>query len=234
MALSQPATGYRVAIDTVLLAAAAPAGTGERVLDAGCGVGAAALCLAARTPDCTIAGVEINPDAASLAQANVAENAMEARIAIATASFIDYARTHAGAFDHVMTNPPYHPAQAHAPSPDPGKAAAHGEAAPGLDGWIKATATALTAGGRLTLIQRADRLGEVLAAIDRRFGAAVIFPLWPRAGIEAGRVIVRAVKGRRTRPRLMAGLVLHRADGGFTPETEAILRDGAPLDLGDA
>ena len=48
--LRQPAQGYRVAIDPVLLAAAAPARAGDLVLDVGCGVGAAALCLAARVP----------------------------------------------------------------------------------------------------------------------------------------------------------------------------------------
>jgi tRNA1(Val) A37 N6-methylase TrmN6 len=48
--LIQQAGGYRVAIDPVLLAAAVPAAAGDHVLDAGAGVAAAALCLAARVP----------------------------------------------------------------------------------------------------------------------------------------------------------------------------------------
>mgnify|MGYP001821000592 CR=1 FL=1 len=43
--LLQPKTGYRAGVDPVLLAASVPAAAGERVLDLGCGVGAAALCL---------------------------------------------------------------------------------------------------------------------------------------------------------------------------------------------
>ncbi|PPR19536.1 MAG: hypothetical protein CFH40_02259, partial [Alphaproteobacteria bacterium MarineAlpha10_Bin3] len=43
--LRQPESGYRVAIDPVLLAAATPAVAGQ-VLDVGTGVGAAALCYA--------------------------------------------------------------------------------------------------------------------------------------------------------------------------------------------
>ncbi|MBF0374243.1 MAG: methyltransferase, partial [Alphaproteobacteria bacterium] len=39
--LRQPTHGYRAAIDPVFLAAAVPAGAGQRVLDAGCGAGAA-------------------------------------------------------------------------------------------------------------------------------------------------------------------------------------------------
>lgn len=41
--IAQPADGYRVAIDPVLLAAAVDAAPGARVLDLGCGVGTAAL-----------------------------------------------------------------------------------------------------------------------------------------------------------------------------------------------
>ncbi|HEY2110716.1 MAG TPA: methyltransferase, partial [Dongiaceae bacterium] len=47
--LRQPAKGLRTGIDPVFLAAAAPATKG-RVLDLGCGVGTAALCLARRLP----------------------------------------------------------------------------------------------------------------------------------------------------------------------------------------
>ena len=52
VALWQPADGYRVAIDTVLLAAAVRVGPGARVLELGSGVGAASLCVANRVADC--------------------------------------------------------------------------------------------------------------------------------------------------------------------------------------
>jgi tRNA1(Val) A37 N6-methylase TrmN6 len=44
-------------------------------------------------------------------------------------------------------------------------------------------------------------------------------------------MMLRAVKGGRSPFRVLPGLVLHTADGGFTSEAEAILRDGAPLTL---
>ena len=46
--LRQPREGFRVAIDSILLAAAVPADAAETVLDVGAGVGAAAICLAHR------------------------------------------------------------------------------------------------------------------------------------------------------------------------------------------
>ena len=59
--LEQPVNGYRTAIDPVLLASVR-AGRGERVLDAGLGVGAASLCLAARLDGIDVVGVEIQSE----------------------------------------------------------------------------------------------------------------------------------------------------------------------------
>jgi tRNA1(Val) A37 N6-methylase TrmN6 len=230
--LTQPEDGYRVAIDPVLLAASIAVGQGERVLDAGCGTGAAALCLAARIPDFPIVGVELNGELAALARANVSANGLDGRVTIAESSLEAYAVENAGTFDQVITNPPFYAEGRHTRSPVGSKATAHGEQDLPLDDWVKAAAVALRAGGRLTLIHRADRLDELFSALGRRFGAAIIFPLWPRTGSEAKRVLLTAVKGRRTSPALMPGLVLHESDGAYTAAVQAILRDAAALDLG--
>jgi tRNA1(Val) A37 N6-methylase TrmN6 len=226
--LAQPKQGYRVAIDPILLAAAIGAAAGDRILDAGCGTGAAALCLATRRPECTITGVERDPELAALARSNVTANDMDGRIAVVESALEDYS----GAFDQVMTNPPFYESDAHTRSPQATKAGAHGETALDLAGWIKTSARLLKPGGRLTVIHRADRLGDILRAFEGRFGAAAIFPLWPREGAPAKRILVSAIKGRRTLPRLLPGLILHEADGAYTAAAEAILRDAAPLDLG--
>jgi tRNA1(Val) A37 N6-methylase TrmN6 len=226
--LTQPKQGYRVAIDPILLAAAIDAGPGDSILDAGCGTGAAALCLAMRLPECTIVGVERDAGLAALARSNVTVNGFDSRMAVVESALEDYA----GAFDQVMTNPPFHESDTHTRSPQATKATAHGETALDLAGWIKASAKLLKPGGRLTLIHRADRLGDILQAFDGRFGAAAIFPFWPRRGVEAKRILVTAIKGRRTLPRLLPGLVLHQEDGAYTAQAEAILRDAAALDLG--
>jgi tRNA1(Val) A37 N6-methylase TrmN6 len=225
--LTQPRQGYRVAIDPILLAAAVPARQGEHILDAGCGTGAAALCLAARVPDCAVTGVELDPALAALARLNVTANGFESRIAIVESALSDFD----GAFDQVVTNPPFYDPDRHTASPAATKAAAHGEGALDLAGWIKAAARLLRPGGRLTLIHRADRIGDMLGAFEGRFGAAVLFPLWPKDGAEAKRILVSAIKGRRTLPRLLPGLVLHRPDGAYTEAAQAILRDAAPLNL---
>jgi tRNA1(Val) A37 N6-methylase TrmN6 len=224
--LSQPAVGYRVAIDPVLLAAAVTPRPGGRVLDAGAGSGATSLCLAQRVADCALVALERDRLLLTLLQANIAANGLGERIVAVHADLAD--PPDLGRFDEIMTNPPFLP-PTRGTAPDPRRAAAHAETTLDLTGWIAACARLLVPRGRLTLIQRADRLDEVLAALRGRFGDLVVLPIWPHGGEPARRVIVQARLGARGPMRLASGLVLHDRSGGFTAAAEAILRRGAAL-----
>ena len=228
----QPRRGYRTAIDPVLLAAAVRVEAGETVLDAGVGTGAAALCLAARAPGCRIVGLEREPELLELAAANVQANGLAHRVELVAGDLLAPPEAlRQRAFDAVMTNPPYYIEGAATPPLDAARRAAHlGEDEPGR--WVAACLARLKPLGRLTLIQRADRLDGVLAALAGRAGDVVVFPLWPSGkAAEAKRVIVAARKAARAPLRLVRGLVLHEPDGRFTTAADAILRDGAPLNL---
>jgi tRNA1(Val) A37 N6-methylase TrmN6 len=171
--LRQPAAGYRAAIDPVLLAAAAPAAAGQHVLDAGCGTGAAMFCLAARVPGLALTGVEVQPQLAELARAGLALNGLEAQARIVTGNL---AAGGLGAFDIVITNPPF--GNAGTPPPDASLARAHMEGELGLAAWIGACLAALKPKGRLVMIHRADRLSDILAALAGRAGD-IPSTLWP-------------------------------------------------------
>jgi tRNA1(Val) A37 N6-methylase TrmN6 len=135
--------------------------------------------------------------------------------------------------DAVFFNPPFFddPDALRAPAPDK-RAAWINEA--GLAAWITAGLRRLREGGRLTLIQRADRLGDILAALDGKASAAVL-PIHPRAGAPAKRVVVSATKVSRAALRIFPGLVLHEGEGGaYMPEADAILRGAARTALAHA
>jgi tRNA1(Val) A37 N6-methylase TrmN6 len=226
--VAQPKDGYRAAIDPVLLAAACPAVAGETVLDLGCGVGTASLCLLARVPGARAVGLELQPELAALARANASANGADFQVVEGSAL-----KPPAGlrGFDHVVTNPPYlDPATATRP-PHGGKSLANVEAEVPLAAWLASCLRVLRPKGRLTLIHRADRLAEILAGLAGKAGAVRVAPLWPKDGRPAGRVLVSAVKGARTPLVLLPGLVLHRPDGGFTEQAEALLRDGQGLEV---
>lgn len=229
---AQPAAGYRVAIDPILLAASVTAPRNGRAVELGCGAGAALLCLATRRPDLQLVGVEIDAASAELARRNVAANRLTDRVEIVVA---DVRRPPAsldpGSFDAVLANPPYL-TDARA---DPSTAHAKRRATIGAEGelgaWVGSAIALLRRKGALTFIQRADRLDDLLAALHGIAGEIVVFALWPKAGEAARRVIVRARKGLKSPLRLAAGLVLHEADGSYSDAARRILRDGAAIEL---
>ena len=231
--LAQPAGGYRVAIDPVILAAAVAARPGQSVLDAGTGVGAAALCLLCRVPEAVATGIEMQPAFAALARRNGEANGHGGAFTVIDGDIA--ARPLAVAadgFDHVMANPPYRPAGRGTVPPDRTKAVATVEGPGGLGAWLDFCTAAARPGGTVTVIHRADRLDDLLAGFAGRLGGIVVYPLWPTAGKAAGRVVIAGVKGGRAALTLLPGLVLHEADGAYTAAADAILRGGAGLDLG--
>jgi len=229
--LLQPRSGYRAATDPVLLAAAVPARAGERVLDLGCGAGAAALCLAARVPGLALTGLEVQADYAALARDNAAAGGVALEVVEGDLS-APPAALRGRAFDHVIANPPWFDPDT-PPARDAGRATALREGTP-LAAWIDAGLRRLRSGGMLTMIHRTSRLPDILAAAVGRASARVL-PLAGRAARPAERVIVQFRKGGRAPFALLAPLVLHAGpahDGDrddFTPEATAILRDAAPV-----
>ncbi len=231
--LLQPATGYRVALDTLVLAASVEAEAGEAVLDIGAGVGAAALCLAVRIPGVRVVGIEMQRELVSLASRNVQLNGLQDRVEMIVADVAQRPppRLAAGTFHHVMTNPPYLTADEATLPPDPVKAAANVESTATLAAWLTYSLLMLRSKGTLTVVHRAERLGEILACLNGRAGEIVVFPLWPGEGKAARRVLVRARKSVATPLRLASGLVLHEDSGAFTPQAEDVLRHAAALYL---
>lgn len=223
----QPEGGYRAAIDPVLLAAAVRAKAGQKVLDAGCGAGAAMLCLAARVPGLLLSGLEIQHAYAVLAAESIALNKLSDTFII-EGDILRPPPDVPNTFDIVLTNPPY--GDSGTAPPDAGLKIAHVEGEADVEDWVRACLACLKPKGRLVMIHRADRLSEILAALHAG-GAGDIhtFPIYPKVGVPARRVIIDAGKGRRSPDTLLAGLVLHELDGKYTAAAEAVLRDARAL-----
>jgi len=230
IAFQQPANGYRAAIDPVLLAAAVPDRVQGQVADLGCGAGAAMLCLAARLPHVRIVGVEREPGLAALARQNIAANGFHSRITVVEADVSQLPRTlEPGIFDAVISNPPYLEPDRANRTTSRDKLIATVEGTADLPTWIDAGLRLLRPRGVIVMIQRADRLADLLAALGGRAGEIVVYPLWPKAGMPAKRIIVRARKGLKSPLVVAPGLVLHPPDGTYTAAAEAVLRGGAGL-----
>jgi tRNA1(Val) A37 N6-methylase TrmN6 len=230
---------HRSGLEAVMLAAAIEANFEGTVVDLGAGAGVAGFCVAARCPGASVLLVERDRDAIACARAALtrpANRTFAARVGIVEVDIeapeTDRASAglrRAGA-DAVIVNPPFHREGAGTASPVPERAIAHVLPENGLDPWFRTAASALKPEGVLVAIFHASGLGELLKAIDRRFGAVRVLPIHSRAGVPAGRVMVRAVKGSRAPFSLLPGIALHgEGDGAYLPAVEAILRGAAAL-----
>ncbi|NOD64108.1 MULTISPECIES: tRNA1(Val) (adenine(37)-N6)-methyltransferase [unclassified Ruegeria] len=231
--LLQPEAGYRAGVDPVFLAASVPARTGQSVLELGCGAGAAILCLSARVPGLKLTGVELQPAYADLARRNAEMNGVDLDLVEADLTALPTA-IRQRQFDHVIANPPYYRAGAHSRANDTGRSIALGEDTP-LQDWISVAAKRLAPQGYLHMIQKADRLPDMIVACTGGLGSVEVLPLCARTGREAELVILRARKGGRAAFRLHAPLILHKGerhetDGeSYTEQVSAVLRQAAPL-----
>jgi tRNA1(Val) A37 N6-methylase TrmN6 len=229
--LSQPRRGYRAAADPVLLAAACPARTGQSVLELGCGVGVASLCLGTRVAGLRLFGLELQPDYAELARHNACVTGISLEVHTGDLRAMPAALRRG--FDHVIANPPFFAPADGTAARDPGRETAQREDTP-LTEWLLAARRRLHPGGWLTLIHLADRLPDILRGLDG-FGAVAVLPLIPRPGRAASRVVLRARKGARGPFRLLAPVVMHDGpahDGdreNYSPAARAVLRDGVAL-----
>ncbi|GAA4500061.1 tRNA1(Val) (adenine(37)-N6)-methyltransferase [Gluconacetobacter tumulicola] len=227
--------GYRTGLEPVLMAASIPARPGQRILEGGCGAGAGLMCLAWRVAGTTGVGVERDARTAMLAQANFNENGFD-RLRALCATLPDLpplpeCPAQGGGFDHAFANPPWHRADASA-SPDPRRDIARRVGTSDmLNVWVRSLGRQVRHHGTLTLALPAASLDTAIAAMRAHgIGSIRLIPFWPKAGRPARIVLVQGRVGGRGDAALLPGMTLHRADGHFTPEAEAILRDGAPLD----
>jgi tRNA1(Val) A37 N6-methylase TrmN6 len=233
--LRQPKSGHRAGHDAMLLAAATPARSGDRVVDLGAGVGAAGLALARRVAGLELVLVEIDSALADMARGNAAANAISADVIVLDVT------SEAGAFaaaglapdsvDVVMMNPPFNDPARHRASPDKARVSAHVATAATLESWVHASRRILKSGGALSLIWRADGLAEVLAALDRGFGSVKILPVHGEAAMPAIRVLIGAVKGGKAPVQIHAALVLNDESALPNKQVQEILAGKGVLPL---
>mgnify|MGYP001627757734 CR=1 FL=1 len=233
--LYQPARGYRAGVDPVFLAASVDARPGQSVLDLGCGVGAATLCLGARVKGLRLVGLERQPGYADLARRNGAENKADFNVVDGDLSKMPEVLRQ-DRFDHVIANPPYFRRDRTIKSGDPTREGAMGEDTP-LAEWVQAAARRCKPRGTVTFIHRTERLPELLGAFNACLGSLCLLPLVPRVGRDSQLCLLQGRKEGRADLRLCHGLVVHqgaahgsdRAD--YTARANAVLFDAAEINF---
>ncbi len=231
--IRQPKQGYRAGIDPVLLAASVNAHIGDDILDLGCGVGVASLCLSYRIAGLNIYGVEIQSDYAALASENGKLNSANLNVINADiAKLPDCLRQMQ--FDHILANPPYFDGLASMSSFNKGRDISRILNTPLVD-WVSVMAQRLKQKGWAHLIYRVDQFDTLFPLLTSRFGSFVLTPIVPRADSEAELIIIHMRKSGRAALRLESPLCLHKGlkhiedAGNYSEKVEDILRGRGAL-----
>ena len=214
-ALAHAPGGHRPGLDALLLAASVPHADPLRVADLGSGAGAVGLAIAERLPKARVTLYENDPASAADARATLTleDNAhLAERIGVVEGDVTARGGERealglvAGAFDHIVANPPFDPDGR--PSPDPRRARAHVLAPDTFEAWSRTAAAALAPGGWVTFIIRPRSLPTLFLAWSRRFSGPSVLPLHTKPGAAATRLLVRGRTGSREELRVLPGLTL--------------------------
>lgn len=221
VSLHQPLFGLRASTDSVLLAASVEAKAGEHLLDMGCGAGGVGLCALARHDGLVLSGVDIQSDMIDVARKNAPDHDFK------VGDIADKHLYDRESFDHIVMNPPYFEDGKKQPSLDPARDVAF--RTDNFDQWMASALHWVKQGGSVSVIHKADMLGQILSLASGKFGAIEIWPVHSKSQAEAIRVVIRMRRNRKTPLTIHPAVILFDDDGTPSARSNAILRDGAGL-----
>ncbi len=215
--------GFKLSTDSVLLAHfAAPIRAGT-IFDLGCGAGVLTVLLGLSHPNAALGGVELRSEAAALCRRNLEGNGLDAGGILTGDLRAHRSFLKAGAWDLVVSNPPYFASGSGYTAPDPDRAAARDERDCTLDELCAAAGYLCRWGGAFALVHRPERLAEVFTAL----GAHGLEPKRLRfvqyaAERAPSLALIEARRGGKPGLKVCAPLLLTDETGGDSAEAKEI------------
>lgn len=223
VAVTQPKTGARFTMDSLLLADFCRVKPRDRILEPGAGTGIISLLLAKKHPHSRITAVELQPAEAELFRWNIAENGLDDRITLIVQDIATLKKTpKPQLFDIIIANPPFTAWRAGRKSPlIERQTARHDESAP-LMAWLNLQ-TLLKNRGRYCLVFPAGRAAELMSLLrEKKLEPKRLRFVHPSDGKAAYLVLIEAVKSAGTGLEVMPPLIIHETAGGYTGEMKQI------------
>lgn len=220
MKLIQNAASPCFAVDAPLLADFAEIRAGSKVIDLGTGSGIIPLLLSAKQPDCTMVGLELMEEMASMAARSVTLNGLDDRISIVCGDIRKAGEMFGKAvFDVAVSNPPYYKTGAGRKNTDPLFAVARSEQCCSLVQLLDAAAAVLKPCGELYMVYRAQRAGELFGELaSRRLCLEKLRFIQPYADRPANLLLIKARKHGRGQTQVLPPLIVYEAAGEYSEE----------------
>lgn len=220
----QDSAAFSLGTDAVLLSDFALKGTANRACDLGSGAGVISILLAWHSPRLTVDGVELQPAACEAARENIRLCGLEDRISVLKGDL----RRHrdfleAGAYDLVVSNPPYFPAGSGKASASDAAATARAERTCTLGDVCAAAAFLTRWGGRFALVHKPERLAEIFRVLSENcFEPKRLRFVHHKARLAPNLVLIESRRGGRPALTIEPPLILTEDDSGDTEEAKRI------------
>ena len=227
--IEQPKEGYRVAVDTALLAAFVKERfAGEKFLELGCGVGGVMLCLAKRVRNADCTGIEILKELVEICTRNIERNSFASGLKVIHGDINKISELPIEKADAVIMNPPYYEEKSHTVSENKIKKSANvGD----VSLWIEAANYILKDDtGVLYMIYPYDKLDEVVILFAKTgFNNLEIKPVFTKRSMPPKRMLLKAEKCGKENDFTVSKtepIILHEENGEYTPIARDILWGG--------
>lgn len=222
----QSAEGFPLSTDSVLLAHFASGARAKSVIDLGCGAGVLTVLLSEYLPGAVVRGIEIQPAAAELCRANMAENGFDAGGIVNMDMRLCRESFAAGSFDMVVSNPPYFPVKSGYLAPVEGRAIARDERFCSLNELCETAGYLCRWGGSFMLVHRPERLSEIFCALTKFGLEPKRLRLVQYSAVKAPNLaLIEARRGGKPGMSIEAPLILTE-NGADTPEIKKIYHRG--------
>lgn len=223
--LWQDTESFCFSIDAVILTKFCRLRPHSRGLDVGCGNGVLPLLLKAQEPSLTLIGLELNEDAAALAEKNMAENHVDVSIIhgdmMEAPSFLPK-----DSFDFIVSNPPYEKVGTGRLPKGDHHAVARAEIQWDLTTFMNHCALLLKGRGQLFLIHRPRRLGEIMsAAASCGLEIKRLRLVQPSLNKGANLVLLEFMKGGNPGLTVEETLIVYDANGKYHPMMKEIFEE---------
>lgn len=218
--------GFPLGTDAVLLADFCVRGQVKRFADLGCGAGVILILLAQAYPTARGFGIELQADAAETARENAGLNGVLDRCDIRCGDLRNVSDLpEAGAFDLVVSNPPYFPVGSGYSAPEGSRRAAREERFCTMDDLCCAAARLTRWGGRFCVVHRPERLSELFVTLTKYALEPKRLRTVCRTAADApSLVLVEAQRGANPGLVIEPPLALYDADGAESDESRRIYR----------
>ena len=217
--VTQPKKGFRFTLDSLLLADFCRIKPRDRILELGAGTGVISLLLAKKFPKARFVADEAEPQAYDLLCCNVEENCLSDRISPVDQDVKYLSRSIApGAFDLIVTNPPYTRMGTGRKSPSAARQTARQDENAPLTAWLDCQ-DLLKNKGRFFLVFPARRMMELISFMrGRSLEPKRIRFVHPFQDKPASLILLEAVKSGGTGLDVLPPLIVHGPGGKYSKE----------------